>query len=139
MEPGQRAWVGGSITAAAATIATATAAAATVAATAAAATVTTATAVAAATRARLAGSGFVDGESPAVMFLVVERPDRFLRLGIGVHLDKPEAFAATGFTVGNHLSALHGPELGKELLELGVVDPVGQIADVQFLAQLAIS
>jgi hypothetical protein len=52
------------------------------------------------------------------MILIVKTPDRLLCLGLGFHLNKSEALAPPGVTVGNDLSALHGPKLGKELLEL---------------------
>ena len=99
----------------------------------------TAAVAAAAPRTGLARTGFVDGKTSAAVLLVMQRPDGLLRLGVGVHLDETEAFAATGLAVGDDLSALHRPELREELLKFGVGDPVGQVPDVQFLAQRAIS
>ena len=64
----------------------------------------------------LAGSRLVDCQAPSAVILVVQSSDCLLCLGIGVHLDKAEAFAASCVTVGDDLSTLDGTELRKELL-----------------------
>ena len=67
------------------------------------------------------------------MILIVESTDGLLSLGIGVHLDKTEALTTPCVTVGDDLSTLDRPELGKELLKIRIIDLVGQVPDVQFL------
>ena len=39
-----------------------------------------------------------------------------------------------GVAIGDDFRALHGPELGKQLLQIGAVDAVAQIPDIQLLA-----
>src|SRR5271157_2783424 len=93
-----------------------------------------ATAIAATTAGtRLAGPRFVHGQSPPVVILIVKTANRLLRLGIGVHLDKTEALAASRVTVGDDLSTLDRSELREELLKIRTADLVGQVPDVQFL------
>ena len=65
--------------------------------------------------------GFVHGEPPPVVFVIVESLDRSLSLGVGVHLDEAEPLAAPHITVLNDLGALHGPERGEPLLQIGWV------------------
>jgi hypothetical protein len=125
-----------SITSAAAAAITAATAAAIAAATAAAtATTATTTAVTAATTATIfTRLGLVYGETPTVVFLVMQPFDGCLRLRFGVHFHKAETLAATRRAILNDLSALHGSELREQLLQSGVADPVGQIPNVQLLA-----
>jgi hypothetical protein len=125
-----------SITSAAAAAITAATAAAIAAATAAAtATTATTTAVTAATTATIfTRLGFIYGETPTVVFLVMQPFDGCLRLRFGVHFHKAETLAATRRAILNDLSALHGSELREQLLQSGVADPVGQIPNVQLLA-----
>jgi hypothetical protein len=125
-----------SITSAAAAITAAATAAAIAAATAAAtATTATTTAVTAATTATIfTRLGFIYGETPTVVFLVMQPFDGCLRLRFGVHFHKAETLAATRRAILNDLSALHGSELREQLLQSGVADPVGQIPNVQLLA-----
>jgi hypothetical protein len=126
-----------SITSAAAAAITAAATAAAIAAATAAATATTATttAVTAATTATIfTRLGFIYGETPTVVFLVMQPFDGCLRLRFGVHFHKAETLAATRRAILNDLSALHGSELREQLLQSGVADPVGQIPNVQLLA-----
>src|SRR5271157_6118603 len=93
-----------------------------------------ATAIAAATAGtRLARPRFVHGQPPPVVILIVKTANRLLRLGIGVHLDKTEALAASRVTVGDDLSTLDRSELREELLKIRTADLVGQVPDVQFL------
>jgi hypothetical protein len=125
-----------SITSAAAAAITAAATAAIAAATATAtATTATTTAVTAATTATIfTRLGFIYGETPTVVFLVMQPFDGCLRLRFGVHFHKAETLAATRRAILNDLSALHGSELREQLLQSGVADPVGQIPNVQLLA-----
>jgi len=90
-----------------------------------------ATAIAAATAGtRLARPRFVHGQPPPVVILIVKTANRLLRLGIGVHLDKTEALAASRVTVGDDLSTLDRSELRKELLKIRTADLVGQVPDI---------
>jgi hypothetical protein len=125
-----------SITSAAAAAITAATPAAIAAATATAtATTATTTAVTAATTATIfTRLGFIYGETPTVVFLVMQPFDGCLRLRFGVHFHKAETLAATRRAILNDLSALHGSELREQLLQSGVADPVGQIPNVQLLA-----
>jgi hypothetical protein len=116
-------------TTAAAAIAAATAAATTTAVT---ASATTTAATAAGTR--LTRPGFVDRQSAAIVILIVQIPDCLLGLGVGVHLDESESLATPCVTVGDDLGTLNGAELRKELLKIRIIDLVGQVPDVQFLA-----
>src|SRR5262245_31957080 len=75
-----------------------------------------------------AGSGFarpglVDCETTAVVILLVERFDRGLCVALRAHLDEPEALAPACVAVGNHLRALHGAELRKQLFQVGTAHP----------------
>src|SRR5262249_53269812 len=93
----------------------------------------TATAVAAATAAGagFAGLGFVHGQIPAAMLTAVESLDGRLRLGVGVHLDKPEPLRPVRVPVDDDLGTLHRPERRKQGLEVGLSHVVGQVAYVQ--------
>jgi hypothetical protein len=119
----------GSITtASAATTTTAVAAASTAAA--------AATVSATATATRFAGLGLVDREATAVDFLVMKTLDGGLGLSLAAHLDKAEALAPTGVAILDDLRALHDPEPGEQLLQVGVADLVGQVPDIQFPAHV---
>jgi hypothetical protein len=80
------------------------------------------------------GLGFVHGESPTIVLLVMETIDGGQGLGLGVHLHEAESLAPAGVAVLDHLGALDGPELPEELLELRAVDLIGQIPHIQLLA-----
>ena len=125
-----------SITAAAATTAAATTAAVAAAtATAAAATTAVAATTTTATAAIFAGLGFVDGETPSIMIVVVKTFDRRLRLGFRVHLHEAEPLRAIRVPIDDDLRALHGPELREQAFKVGLVHAVGEVAHVQLLAQ----
>ncbi len=84
-----------------------------------AATTTTAVATTAAaattTAPGLARLGLVHGQPPSVVFLIVQALDRRLRLGLRVHLDKAEALATAGVTVGDHLGVCTVPYWANQL------------------------
>jgi hypothetical protein len=113
-----------------------TASTATAAATVAAPSTTAAAAVAAATAPRFAGLGLVDREATAVDFLVMKTLDGGLSLGLAAHFDKAKAFAPTRVAILDDLRALHDPEPGEQLLQIGVADLVGQVPDIQFPAHV---
>ena len=98
---------------------------------------TTSTAVAAPTSAAttiLPWLGFVDRQPPPVMLVVVESLDRRLSLGVRVHLHEAEPLRAVRIPVYDDLCALHGAVLGEHRLQVGLVDVVGEVAHIQFLA-----
>jgi hypothetical protein len=102
-----------SATAAAAITTTAATAAVTAATTTATATTTAAAAVTTttATTAIFTRLSFIHGESPAIVFLIVQPVDGCLRLSFGVHFDKAETLAPARSAVLNYLRALNGAEL----------------------------
>jgi hypothetical protein len=67
----------------------------------------------------LAGFGFIDREPPTVDLAVEETLDGSLRLGLAVHLHEAEALVAGGIAALHDLHALHGPELGEQLVQIG--------------------
>src|SRR5262249_51462017 len=89
---------------------------------------------AAATAAILTGLGLVDRQATAAVLLVVQAVDGGLGLGVGVHLDEPEALAAPGVAILNHLGAVDGAELREQLLQVGTADRISQVPNVQLLA-----
>src|SRR5262245_7412122 len=100
--------------------------------TAAAAAVTTTAAPAAA--AFGLGAGLVDCQRAAVLFFAVEGRDRRLGFLVAAHLDEAEAFGTAGVAVHDHLRRLHGAVSCEHLLQITIVDTVGQVAHVQLLA-----
>ncbi len=84
-----------------------------VSATTAATAVTTAT-----TSARLAGLGFIYGESPAPMVLAVQGRNRRLGFRIGVHLHESEPLAPTGRPVSDDFRAQHRSVRGQHRLQV---------------------
>jgi hypothetical protein len=114
--------------------ASATAAASAV--TASAATAATAEAAPATTAAAavLAGTGFVDGEGPAVVLLAVEGRDRRVGFLVVGHLDEPEALAPAGVPVVDHLGGQDLPVRAEQLLQLRAIHRVAQVPDVQLLS-----
>jgi hypothetical protein len=69
----------------------------------------------------LAGPGFIDREPPTVDLAVVETLDGRLGLGLAVHLHESEPLVAAL----HDLHALHGPELGEYLVQIGPADLMG--------------
>jgi hypothetical protein len=91
--------------------------------TAAAAISATATPTAAAAAAESTGplftrAGFVNGECPALVFLAVECRDGRGRFIIGVHFDKAEPLASTGFAVADDLCRGDGSMRREEFFQL---------------------
>jgi hypothetical protein len=134
------------VSATAATATTPASAAATAAAAAVAAPATTATATepasAAATPATpavFARAGFVHGEGAAVMLLPVEGCDRGLGFLIVRHLDEPKPLAASGVPVVDDLRGKNLSMRAEQLLQLGAVNLVAQVADIQLLSHRPIS
>jgi hypothetical protein len=68
------------------------------------------------------------------VFLPVEPLDGRLCLGVRVHLHEAEPLRAVRIPIDDELRTLHGPELGEQRLQVGLVHVVGQIAHVQLLA-----
>jgi hypothetical protein len=87
------------------------------------------TAAEAAAAAIFAGLGFVDGESSAVDFMVVDAQDGGPRFVFVAHFHEAEALVALGVATAHDLHALHGPELGEQLLEFRIVRLMRQVAD----------
>jgi hypothetical protein len=116
-------------TAAVTTSTTATAAAAAIATAAAAATATT-TAESAAARTGFARLGFIDRQSTALKFTIMQRFDRRGGFFVAVHFDEAESTAASCFPVLEDLSGDHTPVLGEQLVEIGTRCPEGQVSDV---------
>src|SRR5438132_5466275 len=49
--------------------------------------------------------GFIHGQGPALVIVIVQLLDGLLRLRVVFHLHEAEAARASGLAVGNHLSA----------------------------------
>ena len=103
-------------------------------ATAATATTVATTTTTAATTTALAGLGFVDGESPAVMFLFVHGTDRSLSSVVCLHFNKTKALAAARITVLNDLCTDDCAKFREQLLQHLVGHTVSKISDVKFLS-----
>src|SRR5205085_6286932 len=88
-----------------------------------------------AARTGFTGLGFVDGQVPTVVLTAVEPLDGRLRLGVGAHLHEPEPLGAVGVPIDDDLGALDRPEGREHRLQVGLVDVVGEIPDVQLLGQ----
>jgi hypothetical protein len=97
-------------------VASASATTATATATAAIAAASTAAATAAATF--FARSGFVDGQRAAVVLAAVQAGNGRLSFGIVAHFHEAEAFAPARVPISDDLSALHGAEFGKHLIQV---------------------
>src|SRR6516225_6478452 len=82
----------------------------------------------------LARPGLIDRESSAVDLGAIERLDRRLRFLIAAHLHEAEPLGAAAVPVHDHLGRLDRSVRREHLLERGIGDLVGQIANVQFLA-----
>jgi hypothetical protein len=94
---------------------------------------TTATTTAEAATALFARAGFVDGQGATVVLLPVEGGNRGLGLVVVAHFDEPEALAAAGVPVVDDLGGCDRPIRAEELFQLGAVNTIGQITDVQLL------
>lgn len=133
----------GSITvtaAPAATIVATTAAIAAAAVTTSTTTTTAAAAVAAATAATTAETaaartgfsrlGFIDRQTTALKFMIMQRFDRRSGFFVAVHFDEAESTAASCFPVFENLCGDHRAVLGEQLVEVGAGCPEGQVSDV---------
>ena len=116
-------------TVAAVTTSTTATAAAAIATAAAAATATT-TAESAAARTGFARLGFIDRQTTALKFTIMQRFDRRGGLFVAVHFDEAESTAASCFPVLEDLCGDHTPVLGEQLVEIGTRCPEGQVSDV---------
>ena len=67
------------------------------------------------------------------MLVAVESLDRRLSLGVRVHLDETEPPAAPRVTIFDEMGAPHRAEPGEHRLQVGLVDVVGEVADIQSL------
>jgi hypothetical protein len=113
--------------------ASATTTATTTAASTAASTAVSATAASSAARTILAGTGLVDGEGPAAVLLAVQGRDGGLGFFIGSHLDETESLAAPGVAIVDDLRRDDRAVRTKQLFQLGAIDLIAQVADVQLL------
>src|SRR5438105_789867 len=79
--------------------------------------------------------GLIDGPGAAIHLLAIEGRDGGLGLLVRLHLDEREALGLPRRTVRDDLGRLHRAERRKEGLQVGVGDPVGQVADIQLFPQ----
>lgn len=124
----------------AATVVASTTAATAAVAAAAATTTTAAAAVAAATAAATAKTaaartgftrlGFIDRQTTALKFMIMQRFDGRCGFFVAVHFDEAETTAASCFPVFEHLRGDHRAVLGEQLVEVGAGCPEGQVSDV---------
>jgi hypothetical protein len=112
-----------STTATATTVAAAAVAAAT-------ATTATTTAETAAAWTRFARLGFIDRQTTALEFTIMQRFDGREGFFVAVHFDETESTATSCFTVFEDLRGDHAPILGEQLVEVGAGCPEGQVSDV---------
>jgi sulfite reductase alpha subunit-like flavoprotein len=119
-------------TAAAVTTATTTASATTAAAvTTAAATATTAAeSTATATGSGFARFGFIDRQTTALEFTIVQRFDSRKGLFVAVHFNKAESTASSGLAVFENLCGDDAPILGEQLVEVRTCGTERQVANV---------
>ena len=118
-------------TAAAVTTATTTAATATAAAvTTAAATATTAESAAAATGTGFARFGFIDRQTTALEFTIVQRFDSRKGFFVAVHFNKAESTASPGLAVFENLCGDDTPILGEQLVEVRTCRTERQVANI---------
>jgi sulfite reductase alpha subunit-like flavoprotein len=126
----------GSITIATATATTATTVVATTAATAAAVTTAAATATTAAestataTGSGFARFGFIDRQTTALEFTIVQRFDSRKGLFVAVHFNKAESTASSGLAVFENLCGDDAPILGEQLVEVRTCGTERQVANV---------
>src|SRR5690606_35182410 len=99
----------------------------------------TTTIAAAAARAAtiLARASLVHRQVASLEVAAVQRRDGGLGFLIGVELDEPKPLAATGVSVHHDLSAPNRSERAEQLLQLGIVYTVAQVANVQLRAHRA--
>src|SRR5205823_1676207 len=119
--------------AAASTAASSTTASVSTASTAATTTVAAATTAAAATAALFAGTGFIDGEGPAIVLLSVEGLDGSLGFVVVRHFDEAKALGPAGVAIVDDLGRGDLAVLAEQLLEFRAIDLVAQVPDIQFL------
>jgi hypothetical protein len=96
-----------------------------------AAAVTSPAAVTAAASARFTRTGLVDFQGPALVGLAIQRLHGSVRFIVVRHFHEPEATAATCFSILNYLCRLDHAKLREQLLQLGIIYAIGQIAHVQ--------
>jgi hypothetical protein len=96
-------------------------------------TATTSATTTEAATALFARAGFVDGQGATVVLLAIEGSDRGLGLVVVAHFDEPETLAAAGVPVVDDLGGCDRPICAEELFQLGAVNTIGQITDVQLL------
>jgi hypothetical protein len=77
-------------------------------------------------------SRFIHLDGPSAELRFVQTRGRLLRFRIRAHFDESETTSTAGCCVTHHLHGFHRTELGKQLLEIGLVRVVGKIADVKF-------
>jgi hypothetical protein len=70
--------------------------------------------------------------------VTIARPERWgdARGIVVVHFDEAEALAPAGVTILDNLSATHGTEGSKQLLQIRVRNGVAQVTDIQFLTHV---
>ena len=118
-------------TAAAVTTATTTAATTAAAVTTAAATATTAAeSTATATGSGFARFGFIDRQTTALEFTIVQRFDSRKGLFVAVHFNKAESTASSGLAVFENLCGDDAPILGEQLVEVRTCGTERQVANV---------
>lgn len=87
------------------------------------------------TTATLAGLGFVHRERTTILLRVVQAIDSCLRFGIGTHLNKAEAFAATSITICHNLGTANLAELAKQFFQFSGGHFVAKVSAIEFLTQ----
>jgi hypothetical protein len=119
------------VSAAAAVAATATTAATATAAAVAAATTPTATPSTA--TAAFLRTGFVHGESTAILHLPIQAFNGSLSFLVRFHFDETESFGATGIAIHDYLSRTNAAKRSEHRFQVSVGYLVSQVADIQSL------
>ena len=117
-------------TAAAVTTATTTAATTAAVTTAAATATTAAESTATATGSGFARFGFIDRQTTALEFTIVQRFDSRKGLFVAVHFNKAESTASSGLAVFENLCGDDAPILGEQLVEVRTCGTERQVANV---------
>ena len=117
-------------TTAAVTTATTTAATAAAVTTAAATATTAAESTATATGSGFARFGFIDRQTTALEFTIVQRFDSRKGLFVAVHFNKAESTASSGLAVFENLCGDDAPILGEQLVEVRTCGTERQVANV---------
>jgi hypothetical protein len=95
-----------------------------------------ATATAPAPAAFFARLGDIDGQSPAVNLLAVERADRRLRFIGRAHRDKTETARTTADAIHHQVGFEHGPMGRKSVLKIVFGGIEGKISNKQFITHI---